>query len=172
MKRIRIAMTMLVLAITMSAQGNKKFDHKAYNAEQHQYIVEQAQLSQAEAAKFFAIYDELRAKERKLFDKRKSAMKSKQGPPQTDADCREAILSRDNTELELKKLQLKYHQSMLKVLPAKKVLDAILAAERFDQEKFRSMSRNGKGGMRPGKGKMGPGDGPRKRDNRRAPADD
>ena len=48
---------------------------------------------------------------------------------------------------ELKKLQLKYHESMLKVLPASVVIKCLFYAEEFDRNKLREASQR-HGGQR------------------------
>lgn len=132
-----------MISVAANAIECNKFDPKAYEAELHKAIIAEAQLTPQEANKFFAIFDEMRAKERAVFEKKRGKIHKKLT---TDEDYRNAIIGHDNDELEQKKMQIKYHNKMLKVLPAKKVFDALMAAKKFDNRKFREMTRNNKKG--------------------------
>lgn len=138
MNRIIAFIIILCSALTMSAEPKRKFDPEAYRAEQHKYIQCKAQLTCDEATKFFAIYDEMRTKERQLFIQSRKGRKNR---PETEEECRQCINMHDSNDIQLKKIQQLYHKRMLKVLPAKKVLNAIIAAEDFDRNKFREMSK-------------------------------
>ncbi|MGM9713908.1 MAG: hypothetical protein ACI3Y5_07315 [Prevotella sp.] len=138
MRNFITIITFLLVSVSLTCHANPKFDPEAYRQEQRRYIIEKTKISASEAAKFFAIYDEMRNAERTLFDKIRSKRHSK---PTTEEECRKAIIEKDNIELQLKKLQTKYHQQMLKVLPAKIVLPCLLHAEQFDRAKLRKMSQ-------------------------------
>ena len=162
MKQILVIILLAITTIGVSAQRQqKKFDPEAYKTEQHKFIQQRVKFSAEESAKFFKLLDEMRAKERQLFDRNK---RSKMKRPTTDAECSKAITEHDNIDLQIKKIQQLYHRRMLKVVPAKKLLDAIFAAEEFDREMFREMSggkpmgKDGKRGPRPGKRGPRPGD--------------
>lgn len=138
MKKLFSLFLALLAVVTISAEPKKKFDPEAYRAEQHKFIKCRAQFTNEEATKFFAIYDEMRTKERQLFVTRR---KGRYNMPETEEECHQAIINKDNAELQLKKLQQLYHKRMLKVLPAKKVMLALIASEDFDRYKFGEMTR-------------------------------
>ncbi|MCM1079456.1 MAG: hypothetical protein NC344_10015 [Bacteroidales bacterium] len=138
MNRLFYLILFLSLALTAMATSQKQFDREAYEKEQHQFIIQKAKLTQEEANKFFAIYDEMRTKERQLF---KQTHNHRNHRPKTEAECRKAIMERDKLDIQRKQQQQKYHIRMLKVLPATKVMEALHQAEKFDKMKFRQMSR-------------------------------
>lgn len=140
MRRFITFIFSICFVTAVMAECNVKFDAEAYRNEQHKYIIDNAKLTVEEAEKFFPIYDEMRAKEREKF---KESRRLKRQKPTTDEACRKAIEELDKVEICLKKIQRNYHQKMLQVLPAQKVFDALSASERFDQKKFREMSRPG-----------------------------
>jgi len=164
MRRIIAIFFALITVSVVCAQTTKpaprKFDQAAYKAEQHKYILQRVKFTNEEASQFFALLDEMRAKERQLFDKNKRA---KHKHPSTNEECEKAILDHDNTDLQRKKIQQLYHRRMLKVIPAKKLIQAIFAAEEFDHFKFREMFEGrhgngmGKDGARPFKKEKGSG---------------
>lgn len=139
MKLIKLYTLLIALMAATSALAceTPKFDPNAYVAEQHKFVLREVRMTPDEAKKFFALYDEMRTKLRKVFDRMRGDRRKK---PTSDAECRAIITKRDNDGLELKKIEQQYHQKMLKVLPAKKVLDALIAADKFDKQKFREMN--------------------------------
>lgn len=127
------------IAVTVMASDRPKFNKEAYEKEQHQFVIREAKLTKEEAKAFFSIYDEMRAKERQLF---RQMHKHKKYRPATEEECRKAIIEGDKLDIARKQLQQKYHLRMLKVLPASKVMEALQQSEKFDQMKFRQMSRS------------------------------
>lgn len=154
MKKFLTIIVLLVGIYTfLPAQQNKKFDLKAYNAELQAYVIKHAGITETEAQKFFAVYEEMRQEERKIFTKIGEGWKQK---PTTEEECRKAILEKDKWEIQLKKIQQQYHLKMLNVLPATKIMPCLFFSEKFDRKKFREMSsrkkENPNGHNREGKG--------------------
>lgn len=130
-------LVLFAVALCSMAEPNCKFDPKRYKAEQQQYIVRKAKLAPKDAQIFFALYEEMRAEERKLFNK---VGFNKRKHPQTEEECYKAIVEKDKAEIRLKKIQQQYHQKMLKALPAKVVMKCLYFAEQFDRKKLREAS--------------------------------
>lgn len=156
MKRLIVFIFVLTAVFSLSAQPKAgKFDIENYKAEQHKFIQKAVKFTQEEATAFFQLYDELRTKEFQLFTK---GRKDKRVKNMSEEQCRMMILDHDNTELQIKKLQMQYHKKMLRVIPASKLMWAIHAGEEFDRMKIREAFSNG--GKRPAPGKRpvgGPG---------------
>lgn len=139
MRRILTILLLTCVTLCATAQQRHKFDPEAYRLEQRRYILSKVTLTAEESRTFFALYDEMRTRERRLFEKIRFDRRRR---PTTEAECRRAITDHDNTEIQLKKIQFQYHQKMLRVLPAKKVMPCLFFAEKFDREKLRG--RRGK----------------------------
>lgn len=137
-KRILTILIAIIATISAMAVDTPKFDEEAYKVEQHKYILREVRFTQDEAKVFFAMYDEMRIKLRQVFNKMRNDRRKKLT---NDAECRQTIIERDNDGLKLKKIEQQYHLKMLKVLPAKKVLDALVAADKFDKKKFEEMNK-------------------------------
>ena len=150
-KKVFYVVLLLMLTMTLPARERNDFDPKKYRAELKEYVVKEAQLTPAEAEKFFTLYDAMRGEERKVFRKIKEIRKER---PVTDDDCRKAIVDIDEHEMQLKRIQQQYHQKMLKVLPPSKVMRSLFHAEKFDRSKFRQMAGKNAGAkpMRKGEG--------------------
>lgn len=134
MRKIITILLLSVATLCITAQTRRKFDPEAYRLEQRRYILANAQLTSDESTVFFALYDAMRARERQLFDKIRLNRRSR---PTTDAECRQAVIDHDNTEIQLKKIQQQYHMKMLRALPPRKVMRCLLLAEKFDRDKLR-----------------------------------
>ena len=57
--------------------------------------------------------------------------------PSNDTEALEAIRQQDKLDIETKKLQQQYHEKILKMLPAGKVLQIIIAEDKFHRNAFR-----------------------------------
>ena len=146
---------LLFLAFSVNAQnaktGEKKFDPEKFMQEQEAFITKEAKLSSQEAARFFPLFRELQNKQRTLFHKQRQYAKSK---PQNDKDAAKTIADKDQTELQIKKLQIEYHNKFCKVIPATKVFKCLQAEERFKRHIMDKMTGKKQGNKhRPEKNK-------------------
>lgn len=139
-RRYIMLLVTIMTATILSASPMLKFDEEAYIAEQHAFILKEVKcLSPEEAKTFFTIYDEMRCKLRKVFDKMRQDRRKKLSG---DEAYRDLIETRDNDGLMLKQIEQRYHKKMLKVLSPKKVYKALVAADKFDKMKFHEMNKN------------------------------
>lgn len=140
MKRLLMVLMAIMTTTILMAHPMLKFDEEAYIAEQHAFILKEVRcLSPEEAKTFFALYDDMRCQLRQVFNKMRQDRRKK---PSSEEAYRDIIQERDNDGLRLKQIEQKYHKKMLKVLPAKKVYKALVAADKFDKIKFREMNKN------------------------------
>lgn len=130
MKKIFAILMMVLVTASMNAQDNKKqkFSPEKFRADMEQFITQDANLTQKEAAKFFPLYNEMNKKQRTVFDRMRQLGKNK---PSDEAGCRNAIMQRDELDLKLKQIQQAYHKKFLTVISASKLFDVIKAEERF-----------------------------------------
>lgn len=110
------------------------FNPEKFEAELEQYITTEACLSPRESAQFFPLYREMRKKQLALF----GAMRRGRYVDMKDNDeCLKMIRENDKRDVEMKKLQQKYHNEFLKVLPASKVFRIIQAEDQFHRKVFK-----------------------------------
>lgn len=102
------------------------------------YIEQTVRLSPSESAKFFPLYEEMRAKQRVYFQRDK---KTRYVNPNDSKACERAVRQHDENELQLKRIQQTYHNKFLKILPANKVYQIIKAEKEFHKKKFRRAVR-------------------------------
>ena len=132
----------LTMTVTLKAQDRHqgKFSPEQFEAELHDCIVREAHLTSQEADKFFPVYKEMQQKQRMIFDRQREQAKVK---PQNDEGCMKAIISHDEMDMELKRIQYAYHKKFMELLPPSKVFDILKAENRFHRK---AMKNWGKGG--------------------------
>ena len=65
--------------------------------------------------------------------------KTRYGRPTNEDEWTKALKTFDANEIKLKKIQQAYHNKMLNVIPASKIMLMIRAEEEFHRESFRRM---------------------------------
>lgn len=117
-------------------KGNRRFDPQKFEKHLECYVLGKMKLSQKETTVFLPLFRQKRKAEVTIMDK---GRKSRRQRPVSEKDWAEAIRAFDNDEVKLKKVQQIYHEKMLKVLPASKVMTMIRAEEDFHRETFSKM---------------------------------
>ena len=118
MKRIVFLIALIAIsANSIRAQEPKapKFDPQAFRQHMERALTQEACLTTEEANAVFPIYNEMREKQRAIYDKMRKLGMNK---PSGDEACKQAILEYDKLNLELRQLDVVYHKKMLKVIPA------------------------------------------------------
>ena len=139
-----LIIALLGTALTAFAQqkdGQPKFDPERYQAVLEQFITSEACLTPTEAAKFFPVYREMMKKQHSVFHQLRKYRHIK---PADEQGCREAILLKDEVDIQAKELQQQYHQKFLRILTASKLYDVIKAEEKFHRQSFKRMSERKK----------------------------
>ena len=119
-----------------SEGAQRLFDPQKFETGLEKHILKEVGLTQKEKAQLLPIYREMRQKQVKIMDAYKH-VRSKR--PTTEKDWEAKLKLRDSNEIEIKKLQQTYHNKMLKVIPASKVMKLIRAEGDFHREYFRKM---------------------------------
>ena len=110
------------------------FNPEKFEAELEQYITTEACLSPRESAQLFPLYREMRKKQLALFG---AMRRGRFVNMKNNDECLKMIRENDKRDVEMKKLQQKYHNEFLKVLPASKVFRIIQAEEQFHRKVFK-----------------------------------
>ena len=143
MKRLSITIISIAFfVLSSSAQHpDKRFSKEHYEAQLEQFIIQESQFTAKEAADFRVIFKEMQKKQRKTFEAMKGIGHK---PGQGEKECAEAIRQKDKMDIEVKNLQQQYHNKLLKVIPASKVLKAIIAEDKFHRQMLRRWSNKRK----------------------------
>lgn len=138
-KKIILTLGLLLLSVVGWSQSLcGDFNPIQFERELENYIEQTVRLSPSESAKFFPLYEEMRAKQRVYFQRDK---KTRYVNPNDSKACERAVRQHDENELQLKRIQQTYHNKFLKILPANKVYQIIKAEKEFHKKKFRRAVR-------------------------------
>ncbi len=131
---------LLIFALTVTAQdkSNKKFSPEKFEQELRQFIMQNAALTQEEAGKFFPVYKEMRKQQQVLFQRQRCLGNLK---PSDDEGCMKVVQERDNIEVELRRLQQRYHNQFFDILSPSKVYDVLHAENEFHRHKLKQWGR-------------------------------
>lgn len=131
----------MVGCLPMLAQKRGKFDPVKFEADLEQFITIEARLTTKEASLFLPKYREMRKKQLVYF---KEARNFNHVDINSEKACADAIRRRDKNDIEIKRLQQKYHEKFLEILPASKVFLVLKAENKFHRQLFKKgNNRNG-----------------------------
>ncbi len=140
-----ILILQMLMVVSVNAQWHQKFSPEKFDADMEQFVKQEAGLTQEEADKFFPLFREMHQKQRAVYHKIRQATKQK---PADDKSCETTLKECDKLNIELREIEQRYHQKMMKMIPAKKVYDAVLAESNFHRRTMKGMQ--GRGGWQGG----------------------
>ncbi len=138
MKKLYLTLALAIICSACLAQ--EKFNAKNFETELETYVVNEAKLTVEEAKNFLPIYRELRKKQVAAIE---ADRKVRSKAPANDAEWAEQLQKHDESEIAQKKLLQTYHNKMLKVMSAKKVMRVIKAEENFFRGRLKEMHQGG-----------------------------
>jgi hypothetical protein len=141
MLRYLVILAMFVSSLVANAQGpdgrdNRRFDPQKFERQLEHFVLKKMELTQTEASAFLPLFRQKRKAEVSIMD---SGRKNRQKLPTSEKEWALALKTFDNNEVKLKKIQQVYHEKMLKVIPASKVMRMIKAEEDFHRDVFRKV---------------------------------
>lgn len=144
-KIIVLVMMLWAMCLSVNAQQNghhgKRLSKEQFMAEMEKFVTAEAELTPQECKKLFPIMREMYSKQRAYFNKLKLQNKKR---PQSEEDCRDAVIMRDKIDIDIKKIQQAYHNKMLRAISPCKVMRVIYAEDKFHREKLKNWGRKGK----------------------------
>lgn len=151
MKKLIILLLVLVggMSYTFANEGcNQHLSPEEFRAKQEAFITERAELTLAEAKKFFPIYFELQAKKKEINDNIWKELRKGKEDKLTDAQYEEIMLKVYDLRLASDKLDKSYYEKYKKVLSPKKIYQVQRAEARFHREILKGVQRKGDGSHR------------------------
>ncbi len=143
MRRLVIFVFCLGLSVfSASAQGDAggrgkgNFNPKDFELRLEKHVLKEAGITKAEAEKFLPLYRGMRKKQIETMD---AERKSRGKKVSTEKEWEALMKAHDNTEIQLKRIAQAYHNKMLTVIPASKIMKVIKAENEFFQDMFRQM---------------------------------
>ena len=138
LKHFFIILSFFSIVIAANAQHDNRgwFSPEKFEEDLKNYIVKEAALGKPEREKFFPVYNEMRNKQRKLFERQRNLGRMRTNDEES---CKKMVQERDNIELEQKRIQQIYHNKFFEILPACKVHEIIKAEDKFHRHMLRQM---------------------------------
>ena len=143
MKNILIIVVWCLLGGSVFAQGKLTDEkRKEFDAQKVAFFTRELDLSPAEAAVFWPLYNEMQKKNREIEGKmRKGFHEVKDTKGMKEADYKEAIGKMLALEEEMQEIKKEYYQRMLAVLPASKIWKLGEAERKFHRQLFDKLRR-------------------------------
>ena len=88
-------------------------------------------LQKPQSARSAALRASMHSRQRTVFVRIRNTHKTLREHPNDNEACRKALIERDKLNIELKTIEQKFHNKMMRVVPASKVLAAVEAEDRF-----------------------------------------
>lgn len=123
-----------------------------FRAKQQEYITERAQLTEAEAERFFLLYFELQDKKKELNEQTRELSRRGNDEDLTEADYHKLLEDIYAARQQGDRLEQEYYNKFKKILSYKKIYLVQRAEMRFHIEIVKGMKPGGKGGGPKGDG--------------------
>lgn len=127
--------------LTTTAQekkdGRPHFNREEYRTKLEAFITERACLTTHEAEQFFAIYHEMKHKQRQAMKKAQQLKRTPCG--KTEQEYSNAVMEIAKNNAEMGKIGETYYKKLLKVVPAEKVFRAIIADDEFHRDMLKKL---------------------------------
>lgn len=120
---------------------DQHLSQEEFRAKQKKFIIEQAGLSNKEAAKFFPVYFELQDKKKKLNDESWDLMRKGKDDKTTEAQYAEINDKIADNRIAADQLDKTYLGKFKKILSSKKIFLVQRAEMRFHREMIKGMNR-------------------------------
>lgn len=135
-----IAALMVVFAVNAQNWGQQRdsrqeFSPELYKKKLCEFVSREAQLTEAEACKFFPLLFEMQEKQHKLMGKQRELMvKGRRTPNLSEAEYANIVNTVTATDVEIRKVEQTYYKKFHSVLSWKKVYAVRQALNRFQME--------------------------------------
>lgn len=118
-----------------------KFDPEEMRCQTEAFVIREAGLTPEEASKFFPVYFEMKDKLRNTQRKIDQAYRKAAEQNMSERDCERILDEVARMEKQREQTEADYMKRLRKLVPAGKLIKAILAEQNFGREKFREMVR-------------------------------
>ncbi|MCR5408722.1 MAG: hypothetical protein K6E61_06430 [Bacteroidales bacterium] len=141
-------------------KGNREQWREKVRAEQVAFITSELDLTEAEAQKFWPVYNEVQASRREAYKESHKAMKALEEAVQKGEDTEKHMDKYIAIKKKIQELENDSVNKYSKVLPKEKVAKLILGEERFRHQQIGKLGKGHQGGPQGGKFQGGrPGNG-------------
>ncbi len=136
-----LTMVLTVLPLALNAQGRK--GHDEFMMRQQEYLKREAELTDAEADKFFPLYFELQEQKRSINEQAWDLFRRGEDPSTSEATYAEILDGFVEYSLSTDRLEKSYLAKFRNVLSSKKIYKVKQAEMSFRRELVRGMRHGG-----------------------------
>ena len=160
MKQILVLIAVVLTSISLQAQqpatgdknqqgnGRREFSPELYIKSMNEFVTREAKLTEAEAAKFIPMLNEMFAKQHKIArEQRELSMKTWKNQNLNEAEYETIVTKLASLDVENKQLEQTYYKKFHTVLPWKKVFAVRVALSRFQMEALNRFQPGRNGGQ-------------------------
>ena len=128
----------MLIFLSVSAQG-RKLTREEFRAKKEAFIVQEANLTTDEAAKFFPIFFELQSRKKRLMDISWQIEKNLHKGNATEAQYAVAVIQFNNARIACDKLDRSYLHRFVKILSYEKIYKVMHSEIKFHREMLKGM---------------------------------
>ena len=118
---------------------NQHLSPEEFRAKQKAYIMEKAELTKEEAAKFFPVYFELQDRKKQLNDEAWNLLRKGRDEKTTEAQYNEILEGVYDARIATNRLEKTYFEKFKKIIPSRKIYMVQRAEMRFNRELLKGM---------------------------------
>jgi hypothetical protein len=143
MKRFGLLVILFLFIGEVSAQGpngKPRFSPEEFRQKQEEFIIREALLSPAEAARFFPVYHELGKKKFEIDRKIRIAVRRSFKSELSEGEAQKVLSQIDKLQVQKVRLEQTYHEKFRRMLSAQKTLRIMAADAKFDRMLLRNLA--------------------------------
>lgn len=137
MRRLLISTLLLCTCFCMNAQSQQKFNPKVFQQRFESFTAEKAEFTKEEAAKFFALYNEMKGKERSYYKQYNDLLKDTDSNDTDDKTISERVARMNQLNAESAKLETEYYKKFKKIISDRKYFKFKKAEKQFHARELR-----------------------------------
>lgn len=147
MKRyLLLIISIVCLAATAQEQTvaprRPRMTPEEFQSKQKEFIIQHAELTDAESAAFFPLYFELQQKKHEINGRVWKKARAVRPHELTEEECNEMIDALADVKIECATLEKEYLVKFKAILPSKKLMRVQMAEDRFQRELLKGMQQN------------------------------
>lgn len=141
MKNVIYTLALVLLVSVNATAQNKRITREEFQNKQKEFFIQQAQLTQDEAANFFSLYFELQEKKGKLNQEAMEQMRKGKDDNLAEAEYNRIVENVLKSRITSDELELEYLKKYRKFLSAQKIYQLQRAEMRFHREMLKEAKR-------------------------------
>lgn len=142
MKKVLVILLVVIHSVGFAQEKLSEEKRKEFDAQKVAFFTQELDLSPAEAAKFWPLYNEMRKKMREIeSEMRKKVSEIKAAKGMKEDAYKQAVMEMLNREQKMLDIKKEYFLKMLEAIPASKLWKLDEAERRFHRQLFARLKK-------------------------------